>query len=123
MVLDTGALVAFERGDRATTALLRAAWGRKENPVTSSGCVAQVWRGGPGQALLARLLRGVQERPIEPTSSRMIGALCGRTGATDVVDAHVALLTSAADVVLTSDVDGIEMLLDALEVEAVVQHC
>jgi hypothetical protein len=58
LVLDAGAFLAVERGDRDVVALVkreRLAGGR----VTGGGVVAQVRRGGTGrQAPLARLLAG-----------------------------------------------------------------
>jgi hypothetical protein len=124
LVLDTGALLAFERGDRAIAALLEAARRRGEAPRTSSGCVAQAWRGGgPRQALLARVLRGVQERALEPRVSRSIGEILGRTAIDDVVDGHVALLARAGDLVLSSDPDHVRKLLRAAGTRAEVLRC
>lgn len=124
LVLDTGALIAFERGDRELAALLEAARRRGEGPVTSSGCVGQLWRrGGPKQALLSRLLSGVEERGLTPEVSRMIGELCGRARRHDVVDAHVAFLARDGDVVLTSDVDDLRALLVSAGRRANVHHC
>lgn len=124
LVLDTGALIAFERGDRELAALLEAARRRGEGPVTSSGCVGQSWRrSGPKQALLSRLLSGVEERGLTPDVSRMIGELCGRARRHDVVDAHVALLARDGDVVLTSDVDDLRALLVSAGHRANVHHC
>lgn len=73
---------------------------------TSSAVVAQVWRGGARQARLARTLIGdlVTEEPLDRSASRRIGLLAAATGATDVVDGHVALIALERDaVVLTSD--------------------
>jgi hypothetical protein len=128
LVLDAGALLAMERGDRRVAALLEAARRRREVPVTSSGCVAQAWRsGGPvgrgRQALLARVLRGLAERPLDERISRPIGALCARTGTADVIDAHVALLARSGDVVLTSDPGDIEALLAAAGCRATIHPC
>ena len=58
------------------------------------------------QAPLARLLRSdlLEELALDAFASRRIGALAAATGATDVVDGHVALM--AADrqaIVVTSD--------------------
>ena len=111
LVLDTGALIAFERGDRQVAALIKATRRRKDRVLTSSGCVAQAWRDGARQVLLARLLAGVAEGPLEPGSSRAVGELCAAAGTTDIVDAHVALLTSDHDTVVTSDPGDITLLL------------
>jgi hypothetical protein len=64
LVLDSGALVAFERGDRQVAALVEAVRRRKDRVITSSGCVAQGWRDGSRQAHLARLLAGMARTPL-----------------------------------------------------------
>jgi hypothetical protein len=46
LILDTGGLIAFDRGDRQVAALLEVARRRRDPVITSSGCVAQAWRGG-----------------------------------------------------------------------------
>ena len=72
--------------------------------------VAQAWRGGTGQALLARFLRtdGVTCVVLDLGAARAVGQLCGRTGGTDAVDGHVALHASRfGQAVVTSDPDDI----------------
>ena len=117
-------MIAFERGDRVVAALVEATRRRRQQVVTSSGCVGQVWRrGGPRQAHLARLLRGVDERGLDPAVSRRVGELCGQTGSGDVVDAHVVLLARDGDVILTSDVDDLGPLLAHTGSAARLQRC
>jgi len=124
LVLDTGGLIAFDRGNRQVAALVEAARRRRDRVVTSSGCVAQAWRGdGSRQALLARLLGGAVEVGIDHWVSRSIGDLCGATKTTDVVDAHAALLARDGDVVLTSDVDDLRRLLRARHVDVQILPC
>jgi len=123
LVLDTGALIAFDRGDRRVAAFLEAARRRGDRAVSSSGCVAQSWRDGPRQAQLARMLAGVDERPLDPDISRAVGELCARARFSDVVDAHVALLTHDGDVVLTSDQKDLKRLLRVRGVMADVVPC
>lgn len=53
LVLDAGAFIAFERNDPRVRALVALASVGKVTLRTSSGVVAQVWRGGPRQARLA----------------------------------------------------------------------
>src|SRR5262249_50084504 len=77
MVFDTGALIAF---DRRVAALVEAVRRRRELIVTPSGCVAQAWREGPRQTLLARLLSGIHERALPPTVCRHVGGLCSLVG-------------------------------------------
>ena len=124
LVFDTGGLIAFECGDREVAALVEAARRRRDMVVTSSGCVAQAWRGGGSrQAHLARLLRGLSEVGLDHRVSRATGELCGRTTTSDVVDAHLALLSRDDDLVLTSDVDDLRLLLRSRGVSARVQRC
>jgi hypothetical protein len=124
LILDTGGLIAFDRGDRQVAALLEVARRRRDQVVTSSGCVAQAWRaGGSRQALLARLLAGTTEVGLDGRTSRATGHLCQASKTADVVDAHLALLAHDGDVVLTSDTNDLRRLLRARGVDAEVLAC
>lgn len=123
LVLDTDGLIAFQRGGRHVAAFLEAARRRHDQAVTSSGCVAQAWRGGPRQALLARLMRGLSEQELGSNNSKAVGLVCGKAGTTDVVDAHVSLLAGDSDVVLTSHLDDIQRLLRVRGSKAAVKRC
>jgi hypothetical protein len=123
LVLDTGALIAFERGDRQVAALVEATRRRKDRVITSSGCVAQAWRDGARQALLARLLAGTSEQPLDPDHSRPVGELCVAVETSDVIDAHVALLAQDRDTVVTSDLGDLRPLLRALGCSARIVSC
>lgn len=124
LVLDTGGLIAFNRGDRQVAALIEAARRRRDQVITTSGCVAQAWRGTRSrQALLARLLAGTAEVGLDVRTSRPTGDLCGATKTTDVVDAHVALVARDGDVLLTSDVDELRRLLRGRNVRARIVLC
>jgi hypothetical protein len=61
--------------------------------VVPAGVVGQLWRGGAGQARLARLLNahGMLVEPLTDTGGRVAGVLCGAAGATDVIGASVVL--------------------------------
>jgi hypothetical protein len=87
---------------------------------TSAAVVGQVWRDGRKQANLARVLAGVGVEPLG--EGKQIGELLGQTGSADVVDAHVALLATPGDLVLTSDPGDIRTLLQACGVAARVQR-
>lgn len=93
LVLDAGALIAVERGDRDTAAVIEVARQEQGAVVVPAGVVGQVWRGGPGQARLARLLnaRGVVVEPLTDARARAVGVLCGAAGTTDIVDASVVV--------------------------------
>ncbi len=111
LILDAGALVAVERGDRFTTALLSAELLGRRIPITHGGVLGQVWRGGTGrQARLARLVPGIEIRAIDEALGRRAGILLARTRRSDVVDAALVLLAADGDSILTSDPDDIEPL-------------
>jgi hypothetical protein len=104
LVLDAGAFLAVERGDRAVAALIKRERLAGRPPVTSGGVVGQVWRGGRGrQAAVARLLAGVEVAPLDETAGRRVGILLARTGQSDVIDASVVCLAADGDDILTSD--------------------
>jgi len=120
-VLDAGALVAIDRRDRLIGAQLRVLQ-RQGTPVrVSSAVIGQVWRDGRKQANLARVLAGAGVEALGRDDGRRIGELLALAGSADVVDAHVALMTEPADLVLTSDPDDIRKLLQAREVPARIQ--
>jgi hypothetical protein len=115
LVLDTGAFLAVERGDRDVVALVKRERLAGRVPVTSGGVVAQVWRGGQGgQAAIARLLAGgVDVAAIDDTLGRRAGTLLARAGQSDVVHASVACLAADGDDILTSDPDELRALVHA----------
>ena len=118
LILDAGALIAVERRDRRVGARLVVAMADRVPVRTGSTVIAQVWRGGPRQAWLARVLAGVDVLPLDEVDARALGALLGATGTSDVVDGHVAVLAAAGDEVLTSDPDDLQRLLAARGVGA-----
>ena len=117
-VLDAGALVAAERGDRRAFAILKAAHERTTPMATSAGVVAQVWYDGSRQARLATVLRRCEVVDLTAGAARLVGPLLRATSTTDVVDAHVALLARPGDAVVTSDPGDLHRLLDHLRVDA-----
>jgi hypothetical protein len=104
LVLDAGAFVAIERGDRDLVALIKAERLAGRVPRTHGGVVGQVWRGGRGrQVSIVRLLPGLEVSPLDEAAGRRAGALLGRAGSSDVIDAAVVLLAGDGDTILTSD--------------------
>jgi hypothetical protein len=116
LILDAGALVAVEHQDRNVRSLIARNKLRGAAMITSGGVVAQVWRGAPRQANLARLLGGIEVRALDHAAARRVGELLGVTRTRDVVDAHVALLAQSEDTLLTSDPGDLSRLLAALAV-------
>jgi hypothetical protein len=120
-VLDAGALVAVDRRDRMIGAQLRVLQQQGTPIRVSSAVVGQVWRDGRKQANLARVLAGVGIEALGQDDGRRIGELLAVATATDVVDAHVALMAAHADLILTGDPGDIRRLLQARGVSARVQ--
>ena len=118
LIFDAGGLIALDRGDRAVGALLAAAAQNGVEAVTSSTCVAQVWRDPTRQARLVRALAGFLERPLDPPRARRCGLLLTGSRTSDIADAAVALLVQDGDTVLTSDSEDIERLLYAAGTDA-----
>jgi hypothetical protein len=118
LVLDAGALVAIERGDREVVALLKGELQHGRVPVTHGAVVGQVWRGGSGrQATLARLLPALEIVPVGAALGRRAGVLLGRARSSDVVDAAVVLLAVDGDAILTSDPEDIDRLVSAAGID------
>jgi hypothetical protein len=113
VVLDSRALVALERNERAMWTRLKGAQVAGEVKITHAGVLAQVWRGGPRQARLSQAHDGIEIRPLDPPLGRAAGELLGRTGLSDVIDAAVALLSCDGDDVVTADRDDFQRLVAA----------
>ncbi|MGC8513970.1 MAG: PIN domain-containing protein [Acidimicrobiales bacterium] len=113
LVLDAGALIAIERGDRDTAAVIEIARRQQRAVVVPAGVVGQAWRGGARQARLGRLLnaRDVVVEPLTDRGARAAGVLCGTAGTTDVIDATVVLTARRHDAtVISSDRADLELL-------------
>ena len=105
-ILDAGALIAHERRDPKVAALMEVAAAHRIEMVLPSTVLAQVWRDGRRQALLARALRnpGIIEAPLDHDDARQAGELLRASGTADVVDAHVVVLARRLEApVITSD--------------------
>jgi hypothetical protein len=113
ITLDTGALIALDRGDKRMIALLGEALEKRCNFRIPSGVVGQAWRDGRAQAVLARFLRTdeVEIVPLDEQLSRSCGELCGATDTSDVIDASVVILARGRrDVIITGDPQDIRRL-------------
>lgn len=110
IVLDSAALVALERNERAMWVRLKAAQLGGDPPVTHAGVVGQVWRGGPRHARLSQALAGTEVRPLDEALGRAAGQLLGAAGLADVIDAAVVLLAHDGDDIVTGDHDDLERL-------------
>jgi predicted nucleic acid-binding protein len=120
VVLDAGALIALERGDKKMRALVDVAARASRALVVPAAVVAQVWRDGSRQVALARLLKmeNVEVPPLDEGCCRAVGALCGRAGTRDVVDALVVLTARhLGALVISSDRGDLLKIDPALAVE------
>ena len=106
MILDTGALIGWERSNRAIIALIAEGRAMGTTLTVPAGCVAQSWRDPRRQARLAALLRRpeIDIVPLDASDARRVGLLLASTETTDAVDAHVAVCAlRLGQPVLTSD--------------------
>jgi predicted nucleic acid-binding protein len=111
--LDTGALIAVERGSPRMTALLHLAHLEDATLSIPAGVVAQAWRGGPRQARIARLLDAplTEIVPLDDLTARTIGVLCGRVSVSDVVDVSVIVCArERGHAVVTSDPEDLRAI-------------
>ncbi|MDA8317288.1 MAG: PIN domain nuclease [Actinomycetota bacterium] len=114
LLLDSGAFVAVERGDRDVVALVKRERLAQRSPLSHGGVVAQIWRGGSGrQAEVARLLGGVDVRALDEELGKKAGMLLGRSRTDDAVDAALVCLATDGDDILTSDPEDLRLLAEA----------
>jgi hypothetical protein len=124
LILDSGALVAVDRNDRATIARLQVAQRAGLELRSNAMVVAQVWRDRRGrQVSLARLLEAVDVRAVSPRDGREAGTLLADAGAADAIDATVVLLAAPGDRILTSDPGDLKTLAEAAGNRAVIVAC
>ena len=124
LVLDAGAFLAVERGDRAVLTRLRVAQQRHLDLRTSAIVLGEVWRKPDGrQARLARLLRAVDIRSVDEQMGRRAGVLLARAGTSNPIDATVVLVAESGDRILTSDPSDIQHLVAASDTRAATISC
>ena len=112
---DTGALIAADRAERRIWARHRALLAIREVPTVPAPVLAQSWRGGSRQALLARLLAGCDVEALDDGQARAVGSLAARAAAADIVD--VCVVEGAIrrhDLVVSSDLDELQAIAAAV---------
>jgi hypothetical protein len=122
VVLDAGALIAFERGDARMRALVREALEVGAPLRIPAGVLGQVWRGAARQAPIRALLKGPTTLvpALDQVLAEAAGVLCGRAGTSDVIDASVVLVARRERaVVVTSDVDDLRRLDPGIRLERI----
>ena len=122
ITLDTGALIALDRGDKRMIALLHQALAQGCAFRVPSGVLGQAWRDGRIQVTLARFLRSeeVEIIPLDEQLARSCGELCGATNTSDIIDASVVILARGRrDPIVTSDPHDLRRLDRAASIIAI----
>jgi hypothetical protein len=121
LVLDAGALIAFERAESRVAGFIEEALKLGEEIAVPASALAQAWRGGPRSARLARLIVATESDPLDGPRAKETGERLGDRDRADIADAHVVCcaLDNRA-VVLTSDPDDMKALVGAGESLVVV---
>jgi rRNA-processing protein FCF1 len=93
VVLDAGALIAIERGNRAVQALLERIKKGGTKILVPAGVVAEVWRDGARQARIAKLLAAPETEVValNDRRARIAGIMLGLAGTEGVVEASVVV--------------------------------
>ena len=120
LILDAGAFIGFEKGDAAVRDRIAVARKRSIQLATTSPVIAQTWRDGRRQVLVARLVAATKVDAPDDVAAKRAGELLAITGTADVVDALLVALARDGDVILTSDPDDIEPLVVAAGIRATV---
>ena len=121
IVLDAGALIALDRGDKRMIALLGRALAQGRDFRVPAGVVGQAWRDGRVQVALGRFLRSeeVEIVPLDEQLARCCGELCAATNSPDVIDASVVILArERRDPIVTSDPHELQRLDPAAQIIA-----
>lgn len=113
LLLDTGALVAWERGDDDVASLLEVTRRAKRSVHVPTVVVAEAWRGGRRSARIAMLLNGSRIEPLVDPIARAAGEALGAVRGATTIDAIVAASARELGVPLvTSDAGDLEALAD-----------
>jgi predicted nucleic acid-binding protein len=118
IVLDAGALIAFEKGDPRMRELIRQANDSKVTLVIPTAVVAQVLRDKRKQVSLGSLLsHAITQTPVLTLAlAESVGALCAARNTSDIVDAVVVLVAKQyGSKVVTSDVHDLSHLDSSLD--------
>jgi predicted nucleic acid-binding protein len=112
LVLDAGALIAIERGDRKMIAMAEQA--RKVGAtVIPASVLAQVWRGGVKAARLAKAIKASEIDVLNEDRAREVGQRLGARGGSDIADAHVVCCAiQGRTAIVTSDLDDTKALIE-----------
>jgi hypothetical protein len=112
LTLDSGALIAAEKGQRLFWTLWKEALDRGVPVTVPAVVVAQVWRGN--SPVIARLLGGCDVEVLSEYRAKQVGRLLAASRSADIVDAAVvAGAAERRDAIVTSDPADIARLAQA----------
>ncbi len=115
MILDTGLLIAVDRGERTAQSFLSASLEEGIVLRTTAPVVAQAWRDGSRQVRLTRFLETVEIHDFSRSEAKIVGGILRRSKTSDVVDAHiVALALRLQDSIITADAADFAALTSSL---------
>jgi predicted nucleic acid-binding protein len=84
-----------------------------EEILVPASVLAQVWRGGPRSARIARLMAGTISDALDEARAKEVGERLGNRDKADIADAHVVCCAIECDAdLLTADRDDIEALTE-----------
>ncbi len=119
LVLDAGPLIAFDKQDEAARLLIKRSTERRVPIVVPAPVLAQVWRDGRRQALLARLIAAETTHvdTLDENMAKAVGGICARSGTSDIADASVVLSARVHRArVITADATDIRRIDPHLEI-------
>ncbi|MDQ2791330.1 MAG: PIN domain-containing protein [Pseudonocardiales bacterium] len=113
LILDSGAVISWSKGDARTRAILREAIIRRIELRVPVVVLAETLRGGARDAPVNRVLKAVGTAATAPDTGREAGRLLGRTGGCNTADALIAAeaLAIPGSTILTSDPNDLRALL------------
>jgi len=112
LTLDTGALIAYERGDARVREILAVACARGLVPTIPAIAIAEVWRGDPRDARVARLLKACSVEVVDESLASAAGRLRRATPKSGTIDACIAVgVRERGDAVASSDAGDMRRLL------------
>jgi predicted nucleic acid-binding protein len=112
LTLDTGALIAYERGEERVREILAVAYARGLVPTIPAVALAEIWRGDAKDARVARLLKACSIETLDERLARAAGPLRRVTPGASTIDACIAIgVTQRLDAIATSDPEDLRKLL------------
>lgn len=117
ITLDTGVLIAVDRGERAVWQRFKMLTAQGFIPTVPSVVIAEAWR-APTQVRLARALKQCKIVPLDESLARRAGELSALSELDDPVDAIVVVTASANGGFVWSDDPHLRILADCLPIHA-----